>query len=362
MSNHFSDCFCWPIADADVEEKLRDVWTSGNWGRYRGPHYDGLLQDLRSYFNTDFARLCSSGTVAVEIALKAVNVQPGDEVILGGYDFPGNFRCIEAVGGFPVLADIDPASNSLSSQSVQDSISPKTKAVIVSHLHGGIADIQAIVKLARENEIAIVEDICQSPGARHQGNLLGTFGDVATLSFGGSKLLTAGRGGAVLFHTESDYQRAVVYCDRGNDAFPLSELQAAVVRPQLAKLDQRNESRLKSAKMLIQNLSELPSSAGVTTVSIASDDTPAFYKFPICVPVENKQDLINELQAMGIVIDHGFKGFTKRSRRRCRIGSNCSQSARIAEQILVLHHPCMLSPQFEKIADQICDSIRRFCV
>jgi dTDP-4-amino-4,6-dideoxygalactose transaminase len=143
------------------------------------------------------AWLGSSGTIAVELALRGLKVAAGDEVILAAYDFPGNFRAIEAIGARPMLVDLAPGTWTLDVDHVEAAISPVTKAIVVSHLHGSLADMQRLCELANERGLTIVEDACQVPGASISGRPTGSWGDCGILSFGGSKLLTAGRGGAI---------------------------------------------------------------------------------------------------------------------------------------------------------------------
>lgn len=400
MIDDFSECFTWPLQDTEVKQALDKAYNDGDWGRYAGSNCSNLQKHLCDYFSVAHTRLCSSGTVAVEIALRAAGVNSGDEVILAAYDFPGNFRCIEAVGAMPVLVDVAPKTWSISGANLESAFTSKTKAIIVSHLHGGIAPIKQIVERARQNDVTVIEDICQCPGAMIdcqsipsepkqpvasiaqeadepnkkspntnilRGQKLGTFGDIATLSFGGSKLLSAGRGGAVITNNETMHQRSTIFCERGNDTFPLSELQAAVLIPQLRKLDERNRKRLASAKTLLEKLSQVnalnkntaePNNAH--SLSPQLDHAPAFYKIPIAISsevLEQKQTVIDALQSIGIKIDHGFRGFTKRSQRRCRQNGTCENAAKLANQTMVLHHPCLLSDRFTAIVEAIATAL-----
>ncbi|MCH8924378.1 MAG: aminotransferase class V-fold PLP-dependent enzyme, partial [Planctomycetes bacterium] len=283
----------WPCADEDVRAALESVYADGDWGRYHGRRCGQLIEKLSAYHAVHHVMLCSSGTIAVEIALRGLGVGPGDEVILAGYDFSGNFRCIEAIGARPVLVDVDPKSWSLDPQRVTTALSDSTRAIIASHLHGGVVPMRQLMEIAAERNVAVVEDACQSPGAKVQGRVAGAWGDVGVLSFGGSKLLTAGRGGAILTSREEVHQRAKVFCERGNQAFPMSELQAAVLLPQLDKLDARNKARWESVRRLLDQLvgekgdrhilceapsGPLPQNVPVPFFSI--DNEPAFYKVP----------------------------------------------------------------------------------
>ena len=151
----------------------------GSWGRYNGPHSAALIRRLREMHGTEHVALCSSGTVAVELALRGLKIGAGDEVILAGYDFPGNFRAIEAVRARPVLVDIDPHTWCLDAAHLPQATGVATKAIIVSHLHGGMAAMREIMGFAEQHGVAVVEDACQAPGAIVNGRLAGTWGDVS---------------------------------------------------------------------------------------------------------------------------------------------------------------------------------------
>jgi dTDP-4-amino-4,6-dideoxygalactose transaminase len=279
----------------------------------------------------------------VELALRALRIEAGAEVALAGYDFSGNFRAVEAVGARPVLVDIEPHTWCLDMESLAAAVGPETKAVIVSHLHGGLADMRAITTFSRKRGIAVVEDACQTPGGHVQGRMAGAWGDVGVLSFGGSKLLTAGRGGAIVTNDPHVAQRAKIYCERGNQTFPLSELQAAVLLPQLAKLAGQNSVRQARANELRAATRHLGWLAPVA----APDERGAasYYKFAWLLSDSSKlsrEQLIQAIQAEGIALDAGFRGFTGRTSARCRKASELPHARHAASHTVLLHHPVLL--------------------
>ena len=350
----------WPPLDPDVSQAVAASLTDGSWGKYHGPRHAELTTELADIHGVEFVTPCCSGTVAVELALRGLAVGAGDEVILAGYDFPGNFRAVEAVGALPVLVDTDPRVWSLDPQLLPQAISSKTRAVIVSHLHGGTAAMAEIVAWARAHSVSVLEDACQSPLAEVDGGLAGTWGDAAVLSFGGSKLLTAGRGGAVLTRHAEIHQRMKVFADRGNQAFPLSELQAAVLLPQLKKLQQRNGVRAKNVARLLANLAGVHSLCPVATHT--PDDQAVYYKLAWRVTLVGseqpliREDLIAALQAEGLAVDSGFRGFVRRSARRCRQATDLTHSSAASDSTLLLHHPVLL--ESVKTIDLAADTIR----
>src|SRR5579885_1922567 len=266
----------WPPPDEDVLRALQAAYADGSWGKYAGAYVARLEERLAEYHGAGHALACGSGTFAVELALRALKVGPGDEVILSAYDYPGNFLSVHAVGATPVLVDLDPASWQLSLDRLPEAVGPATKAVIASHLHGGQVPMAQLTALAAERGLRVIEDAAQCPGALVQGRKAGTWGDVGILSFGGSKLLTAGRGGALLTRHADVHQRARTWLLRGNHICPLSELQAAVLLPQLGKLDAGNARRAESVQLLTEQLRDIP---GVRPFARRDPvDSPAYYK------------------------------------------------------------------------------------
>src|SRR5690606_9518647 len=185
-------------------------------------------------------------------ALRGLGIGAQDEVILSAYDFPGNFRAIEAVGACPVLVDTLPDNWSISVESIADAAGPRTRAVVVSHLHGSLSQMPQIAQISRQLNLQVVEDACQVPGAELDGRPAGCWGDVGVWSFGGSKLLTAGRGGAVFTSDPPIAQRIRVAAERGNPIYPLSAPQAAVLRPQLDKLALFAAARQEAARRVTE--------------------------------------------------------------------------------------------------------------
>lgn len=331
--------------DDDVLAALNFAYADRSWGRYEGPNCEIFRQQLADYHDVEFVTLCQSGTFAVELALRGLRVKNGDEVILAGYDFAGNFAAIEATGAKPVLVDVAENNWNLDPRVVEEACSDRTKAVIISHLHGGVVPMRELRNFCDDREIAIVEDACQCPGAIAEGRTAGTWGDVGVLSFGGSKLMTAGRGGAVFTSREEVYQRMKIYAHRGNNAFPLSELQAAVLRAQIVKLDKLNAKRHDAVQSLAPKLDALP---GLRVLkNLVRKTVPGYYKLGIrYLPDQlgglSREEFIAVVQAEGVALDAGFRGFAKRSDRRCRKVGPLKQSRMAGRHMLVLHHPILL--------------------
>jgi hypothetical protein len=326
--------------------------------------------------------LCCSGTIAVELALRALGVGPGDEVALAGYDFPGNFRAIEATGARPLLVDIAAGDWSLDCEQVAEALRAGARVVIASHLHGALADMPRLRALADEYGAKIVEDVCQAPGATIAGRPAGAWGDVGVFSFGGSKLLTAGRGGALITGDAVALQRAKIFSERGNQAFPLSELAAALLIPQWERLDEDNARRQVAVDLLRGALGRETSLCPVHNRLPGA--RPSYYKLGFlfdsrsALPPDSftasegapaKADvvgaasatanqgatggdgcedrlaqLVAQAQARGVALDRGFRGFVNRGPRRCSRLGPLENSRRASVASLVLHHPILLEP------------------
>ncbi len=220
--------------------------------------------------------------------------------------------------------------------------------MIVSHLHGQIANIPAIKSVIETSgyAIPILEDNCQAPGGRLGNQPLGSLGDISVLSFGGSKLLSAGRGGALMTNNAEFFQRAKIYANRGNDAFPLSQLQAAVLLPQLSDLEHQTNVRSQNAACLIQATADLPMLTGLSQV-IDGEPLAAYYKLPWLLANATRggwtrAEFVRAFQAEGLAIDTAFRGFTRRTARRCRKVGSLVNSQIAAQQTILLHHPVLL--------------------
>jgi len=281
----------------------------------------------------EFALTCCSGTFAVELALRGLKI-----------------------GARGVLVDVEPQGWLMDLGQLESAVSSQTRAILISHLHGAIADMPRVMRFAEQHGLAVIEDACQAPGATVSGRMAGAWGDAGVLSFGGSKLLTAGRGGAIVTRHAEVHQRAKIFCQRGNHAFPLSELQAAVVLPQLERLAERNARRRASVARLIEQTAGLDGFRPL--VNRLADVAPSYYKLAwrYCGEALGDRpidDVVAALRAEGAPIDTGFRGFARRSPRRCRKVGPLIQSQQTADTTLLLHHPILLEP------DQRIDALAR---
>jgi dTDP-4-amino-4,6-dideoxygalactose transaminase len=344
----------WPLPDPDVRAALEAAIADGSWGKYHGPHVPRLESKLSEFFGVPHVLTCASGTLAVEAALHALKVQPGDEVIQPDYDYEANFLNLHAIGAKPVLVDVSGENACLDPDTL--ATCPTAKAIIVSHLHGGLAPMKRIREFADRSGIPVIEDAAQGCGATIEGKKAGAWGDIGILSFGGSKLLSAGRGGALLIQKQDVYQRAKVWLSRGVQQWAaLSELQATALLPQLAKLTERTTHRRLQVELLANLLQSVP---GLRLFqNTVAESEPAFYKVGFWYDEAafglNREMFVKALRADGIAFDEGFRALhVGRAAHRFRAAGPLPNAEAAHRSVVMLHHPILslTSDAIEKVA------------
>ncbi|MBI2191625.1 MAG: aminotransferase class V-fold PLP-dependent enzyme [Planctomycetes bacterium] len=341
----------WPYPDPAIQEALAEAYRAGRWGRYHGEKIEELQARLGTLHGRGIVELCSSGTAAVELALRGLKAGAGDEVILAGYDFKGNFQNVLIVGAVPVLVDVHPGNWNLDAARMDAALGPKTRGILVSHLHGGVAPMPAITAFAEAHALWVLEDAAQMPGARVYGRRAGTWGHVGVLSFGGSKLLCAGRGGALLTDDEAVSARIRIHVRRGSHAYPLSELQAAVLLPQLGALDAANARRSERVAWLGRRLA---SQSGLRLFeNPPSDSKPGYYKVgfqydPACFEGLPREAFSEAMRVEGVALDPGLRGLHRvHAPSRYRKADELLNASEADRRVLTLHHPVLLGTEAE---------------
>ena len=352
----------WPRSDVAVQAALADAIVSGAWGQYRGEHVQQLELELAAFHGVPHALTCASGTLAVEAALRALRVGPGDEVAMAAYEYESSFLTVHAIGAKPVLVDVSPRNWNLDPAQLEAAISPQTRAVLCSHLHGGVVPMREVLAIAARHDVKVVEDAAQAPGAIVQGRPAGTWGDIGTMSFGGSKLLTAGRGGALLIRDSQVFQRAKLWLHRGLQAWaPLSELQAAALRPQLASLPAATGIRsLRAARLAEAIAAAVP---GLVPFENGDEFTvPAFYKFGFRYDAErfgmSRDTFVRALRAEGMAFDAGFEALhVGRSPSRFRAVGDLANATAAHAGCVKLHHPVLSGDEAGRL--QVVEAVEK---
>ncbi len=336
----------WPPQWPDISDSVNELLASGAWGRYKSPHQELLASRLAELSGAEFVRLCGSGSAAIEISLRAAGVKPGDGVALAAFDYPGNFRAIEAVGAIPVLVDLEDKGLSIDPRSLEKHLSklesPNVRAVIASHLYGQAAQVPQLRAICDEHDWMLIEDACQTPGMRIGERAAGSSGHLATLSFGGSKPLTAGNGGAVLTNDRRLFSRVNSQLDRPSDSHPLSTLQAAALLPQLDRLDRCNQTRNATVQFLQTDVN--PQLTQWTWLSVIQDHvTSTHYKVAWqCKTTDQRNRLVNLSADLSLPIGPAFRSMSGSSERRCRKPMALTRSSELGERAFVLDHSALL--------------------
>lgn len=277
-------------------------------GKYTlGPDLTAFEQEYATYCDSKYSLGIANGTEALHLALAALNVGAGDEVITVCNTYAATAFAISYVGARPVFVDVDEKTFNLDVNEVAAKITPRTRAILPVHLYGQPVEIEPLLKLARQHNLFVVEDDAHAHGATYHGKKVGSFGDIGCFSFYPSKVLGAyGDGGAITTNNADLYERVKQLRYMGQKqkhahdeiGFQqrLDELQAAILRVKLRHLDEWIAKRQQWAKLYDELLRELP----VTTPYLAPDRTHAFYLYTIRVEAKQRDALREFLQARGI--------------------------------------------------------------
>src|SRR5947209_3792751 len=198
----------WPVFDEREVEALAEVVRSGRWSVHGGTKVNGFAEQFARLHDARFAAPCTNGTQAIEIALRAVGVKAGDEVIVPPYTFIATASAVVQVNAVPVFVDIDPDTYNLDPRHVEAAITERTAAIVAVHVAGCPAEMDALGEIARRRGLKLVEDAAQAVGAAWRGRRVGALGDAGTFSFQASKNLNAGEGGIVVTDQEAVYETA----------------------------------------------------------------------------------------------------------------------------------------------------------
>ncbi len=263
----------WPASNPNDLDRLTQVLTSGNWGGYPYPnrHAADFATRFAAHHGAAYGSCVANGTVAILIALRAIGLEFGDEVIVPAYTWDGTATAILDAGGVPVFADVDPDSYCLDPEAVRRAITPRTRAIVPVHLAMRFADMDALAAIARDYNLAIVEDCAHAHGGQWRGKGAGAIGDAGCFSLQSSKLMTSGEGGMVITSRLDVFElmQSVINCGRasGTDTFGrritgsnyrITEFQAAVLLGQLEQLADLTARRAASAVRLSKMLAAIP--------------------------------------------------------------------------------------------------------
>lgn len=262
----------WPQFDERDIQAVTRVVQSGNWGGfpYPGPVTGEFLSRFTQMQGGGYPVAMMNGTITMEVALRAAGIGWGDEVIVPAITFQATAAAPIAAGAIPVIVDIDPQTYCISPSAIRQAITPRTRAIIPVHLGAQMADMDAIMEIASEHNLIVIEDCAHAHGARWRGKGAGTIGHFGSFSMQSSKILTTGEGGILLCNTPEFAETAssIINCGRPMDPagqhytmganFRMSELHAALGIVALERFPEQSRLRNQNANYLEETLSTLP--------------------------------------------------------------------------------------------------------
>lgn len=296
---------------------LKEVIESGSLSFLYGSKTQQFESEFAQMYGVQQAVSVSSGTAALHTAVLYLNPEPGDEIILSPVTDIGTAIPILAQLAVPVFADVDPHTQNMDPNSIEANITPRTRAIIVTHVYGNPADMDAIMAIARRHDLFVIEDCAQSLLATYKGKLCGTIGNIGCFSFQQSKHMTTGDGGMVIANEDDRFGRALRLCaDKGwprnkpgrdhlflAPNYHMTELQAAVGLAQLGKLRKMVDARMRSAAEVTAHLQGVD----VAPIHILPDTAGVFFYYSFRLPAERLKAPIPHV--MKALLAEGIDGF-----------------------------------------------------
>lgn len=374
----------WPLFSEDEVGAVTAVLHSGKVNYWTGDIGRAFEAEYAAYVGTNYAVAVANGTVALELALYALGIKAGDEVITTSRTYIASASCAVMRGALPVIVDIDRVSQNIAPGAIRAAITPRTKAIIVVHLAGWPCDMDAIMAIANEFELKVIEDCAQAHGAAYKGRQVGSIGHAAAFSFCQDKIIsTGGEGGMMTTNDEIVWKKAWAYKDIGRsyDAvyhrehppgfrwltesfgtnWRLTEVQAAIGRLQLQKLNGWIEKRREHASMLTQAFLKIPA---VRVTLPPPEIRHAYYKYYVFVepgnllPDWSRNRIIAELTALGVPCFSGSCSEIYLEKAFATLPSTLSERLPVAKELgetslMFLVHPTLTAEYMKDVIEAI---------
>ena len=320
------------IIGEEERKRVNDVLDSGMLSGFVAQAGDNFLGGkyvkefeslIREYFDVGYAVSVNSATAALHIAVGACGVGPGDEVIVTPYSMCASATCVIMQNAVPVFVDIEEDSFCIDPKKMEEAITPRTRAIVVVHLFGRPANMDEIIRIARDNNLYVIEDSAQSPGSIHKGKLAGTIGDIGVFSLNQHKTISCGEGGfavtsdkdlALKMQLIRNHGEVIVGDMKAEDIenivgfnYRMTELEAAVAIEQFKKLDFLNDHRIELADYLTEKLLMFND---LILPQIDQADKHVYFVYPMRIKVGiagiSRDIIVKALQAEGIPFGGGY--------------------------------------------------------
>ncbi len=267
----------WPkLTEADRQAVI-DVLDSKEWGRlYPNSRAEQFERAFAAYHDAKHGIAVANGTVAIELALLATGIRPGDEVLVPALTFIASAGAIARIGAIPIMVDMEPGAGSVSAAAAKAAINERTRGIVVVHYGGYPVDLDAIGALAREHNLVLIEDCAHAQGSEWRGRKVGAIGTIGTFSFQQSKSLSSGEGGAVITNDDDIANRAILLHNIGRvpgkpgyehfvlaSNYRIGEFQAALLLSSQGRLQEEVERRQANGRVLVDELERLGGISGL---------------------------------------------------------------------------------------------------
>jgi perosamine synthetase len=361
-----------PVAGPWITQKEIDYVTdavTNAWYSSANMYHERFEKAFAEYIGLQYAIALPSCTSAIHLSLLALGIGPGDEVIIPDATWIASAAPISYVGAIPVFADIDPQTWCLSAESFEACITPRTKAVIPVDLYGGVPDWDEICRIAKHQDIAIIEDAAEAIGSEYKGKKAGSFGDTGVFSLHGSKTLTTGEGGVLLTDSEDVRQRVLQLRDHGRRPgdilfwnfevaykYKMSSMQAALGLAQLERIDELIMRKREQFKWYKKEL------AGVDGININFEPKETLNTYWMVTVVLdpkiglNKMQLIENLNQRGIDSRPFFHPLSS-----IPAYEDLVQAHEARERNLVSYHVCPMGINLPSALDLTQDDVKYVC-
>ena len=386
----------WPSFTQEEADAVSQVLLSNKVNYWTGTECREFEKEFAAWAGTDYAVALANGTLALDVALQAMGIGEGDEVIVTPRSFIASVSTVVNAGAMPVFADVDNNTGNISATTIAPKITDKTKAIICVHLAGWPCDMDEIMALAKQHNLWVIEDCAQAHGAKYKGKPVGSIGHVGAWSFCQDKIMTTGgEGGMVTTNDKALWQKMWEYKDHGknydsiyhkqhppgfrwlHDSFGtnwrMMEMQAVIGRIQLKKMAEWTKIRTQNAKILRDALTQFAGEQQFLRIPdiefhqvMSGDSVHAYYKYYVYVRPENLPENINRdsiLNALNekkipcfsgscseIYLEKAFDNHPSRPNARLTVAKELGETS-----LMFLIHPTLTTNEMQTIANTTVD-------
>jgi dTDP-4-amino-4,6-dideoxygalactose transaminase len=346
-----------PLIGEEEIEEVEKVLRSGFIAQ--GPKVAEFEEAFANYVGAEHAVATSSGTTALHVALLALGVGKGDEVITTPFSFAATGNCALYVGARPVFVDIDPSTFNLDPEGIEEAITEKTKAILPVHLYGQPARMDRIMEISQEHNIPVVEDAAQAHGAKFQDQMIGSIGDMACFSFYPTKNMTTSEGGMITTNNSKLADQARILKAHGEREryqhsvlgynFRMTDIAAAIGLVQLKKLNGFNQKRIENAEYLTEHLKGI---SCIESPFVSPQVKHVFHQYTVRVKDGKRNDVMNYLnqEGIGTGIHYPIPIYKQELYQNLGYNDHWSETEKAASEVLSLPvHPSLSVEELEKI-------------